>query len=71
MQDEEPTQSETEQEAVTASEPQTGMQDVKLDVPPNPIEQATPNQVNPEEVQPVGTETNGEQGGGSRNGIRS
>ena len=62
MQDKELTQSETQPEVVATSEPQTEMQDVKSDVPPNPIEQAPPNQANSVEVPPVGTETNGEQG---------
>ena len=44
------------------SEQQTEMQDVKPDVPPKPIEHTPPNQENPVEGQPVGTETNGEQG---------
>lgn len=62
MQDQEPPQVETQSEVVTTSEAQTEMQDIKPDVPPNPIEQAPPNQVNPVEVPPVGADTNGEQG---------
>jgi hypothetical protein len=63
MQETEPTHVETQPEVVVPPEVQTEMQCVKPDDgPSHPIEQATPNQVSPAEIQPVGGETTGGQG---------